>query len=127
MPSLSSQSSEAASAFQPAVLQIPVTVEIPANHLAIFTAIKNNFGCTDAKVVNDCVRFALFCYQQGLVGKADTLLDSLVNQVAAFDTLRERIEQSRAAVREAAFVSSAVVTSLQTELARRPNLAGTKE
>ena len=98
------------------MVTITAKFDLPAHQLPLFTAIKKGFGINDDKMVSDCVRFALFMYQQGLVGKSNTLMDSLVNQVGAFDALRERIEQSAAAAKQAAFVSSAVVTSLQQEL-----------
>jgi hypothetical protein len=105
--------------FGPPVVSIPVTVDIPANLLPLYSGIKTSFSSNDSKVVTDCVRFALFCYQQGLVGKSDSLMESLVNQVAAFDALRERIQQSQSAVRQAVFVSSAAVTAVHGELKKR--------
>lgn len=46
-------------------------------------------------------------------------MDSLVNQIAAFEALRERVAQSASAVKQASFLSSAAATSIQQELVKR--------
>ncbi len=128
MPSAESPAATPApSPVLPAVVQIPVNVEVPANLLPLFTSIKKAYGASDAKVVGDCLRFALLAYQQGMVAPSDNLLDALINQMAGFKLLRERIEQSVAAGQQACYVSSAIVKSLEIQLAAAKAAAAKKE
>jgi hypothetical protein len=92
----------------------------------LLAAIKKSFGASDDKVVSDCLRFGLFCYQQGLVNKGGTLMDSLVNQVAGFEALRGRIEQTAAAIQQAVFVTSSVAISIELELAKHQHASNLK-